>query len=109
MFIHGLTGKRSKTWTAPGATEPWPKTLLQPSMPEARLITFGYDADVLKFAKPAGQNTVRDNGKNLMDDLTGLRYKTKTLTRPMIFVVHSLGGLVIKSVRKFQYLFASTH
>ncbi|KAL8913270.1 MAG: hypothetical protein Q9171_001917 [Xanthocarpia ochracea] len=45
VFVHGLTGHRHRTWTAPGATEPWPKVLLPQDIPNARIITYGYDAD----------------------------------------------------------------
>ena len=82
----------------PGAAEPWPKTLLASKLPNARILTFGYDADIVHFTKAAGQNTVRDHGKNLMSDLSMLRYQTKSTDRPIIFVAHSLGGLVSKTV-----------
>jgi hypothetical protein len=75
VFVHGLTGKRSATWTASGAPEPWPKSLLPQKIPQARILAFGYDASVVHFARSAGQNTVRDHGKNLMADLTDLRYE----------------------------------
>ena len=28
LFVHGLTGKRTKTWLADGAARPWPQELL---------------------------------------------------------------------------------
>jgi hypothetical protein len=94
IFIHGLTGHREKTWTAAGETEPWPKSLLPKDLPTARIITYGYDADVLRLTKPAGQNTIREHAKTLINDLSGIR--TDAVGRPIIFVVHSLGGLLIQ-------------
>ncbi|KAK3937091.1 hypothetical protein QBC46DRAFT_344910 [Diplogelasinospora grovesii] len=46
VFVHGLTGDREITWTARGASEPWPKALLPAELPTARVLTFGYDAYV---------------------------------------------------------------
>lgn len=40
----------------------------------------------------AGQNTVREHARNLVNDLTALR--RDAVGRPIIFVAHSLGGLV---------------
>ncbi|EHK48670.1 hypothetical protein TRIATDRAFT_191799 [Trichoderma atroviride IMI 206040] len=94
VFLHGLTGHREKTWTAEGETEPWLKTLLPKDLPTARIITYGYDADVLHLTRVAGQNTIREHAKTLINDLSALR--TDTVGRPIIFVVHSLGGLVIQ-------------
>ncbi|KAM0458661.1 hypothetical protein ACHAPV_006053 [Trichoderma viride] len=94
VFLHGLTGHREKTWTAEGQTEPWLKTLLPKDLPTARIITYGYDADVLHLTRVAGQNTIREHAKTLINDLSALR--TDAVGRPIIFVVHSLGGLVIQ-------------
>src|SRR6478735_9120781 len=47
-FIHGLSGNRDKTWTAPGQPNPWPAELLPSRLAKARLLTYGYDAYVLK-------------------------------------------------------------
>ncbi|KAK1237933.1 hypothetical protein MKX08_002512 [Trichoderma sp. CBMAI-0020] len=94
VFLHGLTGHREKTWTAEGETKPWLKTLLPKDLPTARIITYGYDADVLHLTRVAGQNTIREHAKTLINDLSALR--TDTVGRPIIFVVHSLGGLVIQ-------------
>ena len=100
VFVHGLTGKRTKTWLADGAAKPWPQELLSKKIPEARIITYGYDADVVHFTKPAGQNTVREHACNFIGDMTHLRRGTSSLQRPLIFVAHSLGGLLVEQVRR---------
>ena len=99
IFVHGLTGKRTKTWLADGAAKPWPEELLSKKIPEARIVTYGYDADVVHFTKPAGQNTVLEHARNLVGDLTNLRLGTSSFQRPLILVAHSLGGLVVEQVR----------
>ena len=104
VFVHGLTGKRTKTWLADGAARPWPQELLAEKIPEARILTYGYDADVAHFIKPAGQNTVLEHATNLNVDLTGLRHRTRSLSRPLFFVAHSLGGLVCEQVGYFVSL-----
>ena len=92
-----MTGKRTKTWLADGAAQPWPQELLAKEIPEARILTYGYDADVAHFIKRAGQNTVREHARNLMRDLVNHRRKDSS-QMPLMFVAHSLGGLVCEQV-----------
>ena len=39
-----------------------------------------------------------DHGRELVFDLDGERRASNTHRRPIIFIVHSLGGIVVKSV-----------
>ncbi|RYP79040.1 hypothetical protein DL771_000018 [Monosporascus sp. 5C6A] len=94
-FVHGLTGNRDSTWTAHGQREPWPKTLLPPRLPRARLLTYGYDAYVVQKLA-ASANRLVDHAANLLTDLTNDRASHNACSRPLIFVAHSLGGLVCK-------------
>ena len=54
VFLYGLTGYREKTWTAVGEADPWLRLLLLKDLPMARIITYGYDADVLYLIRAAG-------------------------------------------------------
>lgn len=94
-FVHGLTGNMYSTWTAEGQFETWPKTLLAPELKSARILTFGYDAYVL--GQPvASRNRLIDHATDLITDLTNKRACNNASTRALIFVAHSLGGLVCK-------------
>ncbi|KAM0321508.1 hypothetical protein ACHAQA_010076 [Verticillium albo-atrum] len=94
-FVHGLTGGRNSTWTAEGQAAPWPKLLLADKLTTARILTFGYDAYVLR-ASVASTNKLADHARNLLSDLTDCREASDAVSRPLIFVAHSLGGLVCK-------------
>ena len=61
-------------------------------------MTFGYDASVVGLVNTAGSNTLRDHGKSLATDLAMRRARSGSTTRPLIFVAHSLGGLVVEQV-----------
>lgn len=93
-FVHGLTGDREGTWTASGQTAPWPKTLLPPRLSKTRILTYGYDAYIVRPV--ASTNRLIDHATNLLNDLTTDRACSHAASRPLIFVVHSLGGLVCK-------------
>jgi hypothetical protein len=94
-FVHGLTGDRTTTWTAQGQSDPWPKTLLPSKLSTARILTYGYDAYVVRRSV-AGSNRLIDHATNLLYDLTTDRDLHNAASRPIIFVTHSLGGLVCK-------------
>lgn len=94
-FVHGLTGNRDNTWTASKQSTPWPATLLPPKLPYARLLAWGYDAYVVQ-ASVASENRLSDHAANLLIDLTNDRTSCDATNRPLIFVAHSLGGLVCK-------------
>lgn len=95
MFIHGLIGHRDHTWTAHGKSIPWMKEFLPQDITDARIITYGYDSSVVRWGKPSSQNTVREHARNLVIDLLAIRRSNpNSAGRPIVFVTHSLGGLV---------------
>jgi pimeloyl-ACP methyl ester carboxylesterase len=114
VFVHGLTGDREATWTARGATEPWPKTLLPTMLPTARVLTFGYDAYVADWRGVVSQSLIANHAWNLLTSLSSYRENDATVgqptildismywhtqnERPIVFVCHSLGGLVCEDV-----------
>ena|SRR5437868_11238314 len=85
IFVHGLTGDRDKTWTAPGAEATWPATLLPEKIPRARILTFGYDAYVTDWRSVVSKNRIGNHARNLLaalatyredDDIVGTIYFT---------------------------------
>ena len=75
--------------------EPWPKTFLPNVIPDARIYTWGYDADVNGFLSSSSQNTIHQHADNLLSDLAD---SIQDQAIPIIFVVHSLGGIIVKDV-----------
>lgn len=95
-FVHGLTGNRKRTWTHEKAGVFWPE-LLARDFPKARVITYGYDADVVKFAKDWG-NASTEGLKSYGQALAlAVRNELQNQAgRPIYFLPHSLGGLVVE-------------
>lgn len=73
----------------------WPRDLLPRDFPNARVLTYGYDSHVSHFFRDtASQNNIITLGRDLLHNLVA--YRVDEPTRPLFFVCHSLGGLVVK-------------
>ena len=68
----------------------WPRGLLPEEIPNARILTWGYDVDIVKLAAAASQATILQHAETLLSDLAQRKRK------PLIFIAHSLGGIVVK-------------
>ena len=51
----------------------WPQSLLPMVIPDVKIFTFGYDADIDGFLPGAGQNTINQHAQSLLSDLSDLR------------------------------------
>jgi hypothetical protein len=100
IAIHGLNGHYQKTWTAaPKLARDkecnWLKDLLPKQIPNARILSYGYNS-VVQFSKStAGVGMFADA---LLEDIISCRRSAEEQARPIIFICHSLGGIVFKRV-----------
>lgn len=97
-FVHGLGGDRDATWTAKGQADPWPQTLLPDRLGTARILTFGYDSRLMRWSRgnTAVASGFHDHAAKLLEELHYNRESSGALSRPLVFVVHSMGGLLCK-------------
>ena len=74
----------------------WPRDLLPKMFPQARIITWGYGVQIDKIFASASQATIFHHAQTLLSDLAMLRRSEPDTTKPLIFIAHSLGGIVVK-------------
>ncbi|EKV05328.1 hypothetical protein PDIG_37180 [Penicillium digitatum PHI26] len=91
VFVHGLTGNREKTWTHENGTL-WPRDLLSKDLSTARIMTFGYDIDIFSFTSITFSDRLCDHSQSLAYAIVSQRIDCSS--RPILFIAHSLGGLV---------------
>ena len=93
VFVHGLNGDAHKTWqneaSAPG--DAWPEWVAR-AHPDAAVWTVGYEAAALSWFGAA--MSVQDRAANLLARLAG----DGLGTRPLAFITHSMGGLIVKAM-----------
>lgn len=94
VLVHGLMGHRKNTWTHANKTF-WPEDLLPEDCPDARILSFGYDSKVVHFWSRPADNNIDSFSNALFQRLASDRAVNEVSTRPIIFVVHSLGGIVL--------------
>ncbi|KAF2967343.1 hypothetical protein GQX73_g6206 [Xylaria multiplex] len=126
VFVHGLQGHPEKTWTYTGNTDRqvgkrsirdkllrrtsgkaieqsitgdsvfWPRDLLASSgdFAQSRILVWGYDTQVAHFFSASDQQNISQHGNNFLIALQQERKEDPK--RPLLFVAHSLGGIIVK-------------
>ncbi|PVH96718.1 hypothetical protein DM02DRAFT_598696 [Periconia macrospinosa] len=109
IFVHGLTGNSFNTWLHKERYIHWPSQLLKDDIQLARILIFGYDANVASFWGGSSQNRLANHAENLVGQLVGLREDTESEGRQTIFIAHSLGGLVVERALQVSVDSAERH
>ncbi|MCJ1344417.1 hypothetical protein MMC31_002620, partial [Peltigera leucophlebia] len=94
VAVHGLQGDAYKTWEHDNGSL-WLRDFLPADIPNARIMTFGYDSTVA-FSKSVAK--IEDKALELLNHLSARRYLAAPgkPARPIVFICHSLGGIVVK-------------
>lgn len=97
ILIHGLGGGSRKTWSISQEEAMfWPKEWLpaEPGFEHVRIHSFGYNSDWM--TRKESLLTVHDFGQALIADIYNSPHLQKSRETPIVFVAHSMGGLVVK-------------
>ncbi|OAQ61390.1 ankyrin repeat domain-containing protein [Pochonia chlamydosporia 170] len=99
VAVHGLNPFNTKfhaerTWTVHSDSDRgalWLRDFLPKQLPNARVMLFGYNSNVAFETSISG---VREQASNLLNRLQLKR--RDAANRPIVFIAHSLGGIVVK-------------
>ncbi|KAK0708682.1 hypothetical protein B0H67DRAFT_457434, partial [Lasiosphaeris hirsuta] len=93
VLVAGLGGHPLRTWQAADDTL-WPRDLLPDYVSDIRVLSFNYNTTLKGSATQAG---IREHAEELLMVLQNAKEdNVDALIRPVVFVGHSLGGLIIK-------------
>lgn len=97
VAIHGLNGHREKTWIDKESGINWlsDPSCLPGDIPDARIMSYGYNSSSY-FSR--GDSDVRDFASALLAALKAKRKSNAEKQRSLVFICHSLGGIVFKQL-----------
>lgn len=94
IAIHGLGGHPSETWTS--GQKNWLRDFLPFDISALRVLTFGYNS-IMAFNGFRPGSSTTEVAQILVDAIARLRKSHREpKSRKIIFVCHSLGGLILK-------------
>ncbi|KXX77173.1 Vegetative incompatibility protein HET-E-1 [Madurella mycetomatis] len=95
IFVHGLNGGSRSTWSKGGNPELfWPREWLpkEDDLHDVRIHTFGYPAGVTRESILS----IPDFARSLLAAINDSPLLSRGEKPPIVFVAHSMGGLVVK-------------
>lgn len=101
IAVHGTLGDANTTWDRgdPYPDSNWLTHPLSYQMPGARIFGFGYDANVFWSADSVTEG-LDEIARGLLENISEeRRWGEQDKKRPIIFICHSLGGVLIKKVK----------
>ena len=100
--MHGLYEDSVQTWTDNETGVSWLKDLLPKRLPQARILTYGYRANVLSAGGQSSSDRILSLALTLVADLNADRDLNDAIDRPIIFLCHGLGGVLVKRALAFS-------
>lgn len=113
LFIHGILGAAFKTWRQQdrGAadeltegesdedyTECWPKSWLAADCPNLRVLTVEYDSHLSDWMAKCPAENQRKSLAHRSQELLKKLKQAGVGERPVVWVAHSMGGLLVKKM-----------
>ncbi|THV54073.1 hypothetical protein BGAL_0035g00360 [Botrytis galanthina] len=106
VFVHGLQGATTagSSDNERGPERLWLYDLLPESLPTARIFNFVYQSDAISLVNSRG-SVISTYAESLLESLTAFRSLHQEASlflsrvaplRPIVFLAHSLGGLVVQ-------------
>ncbi|CZR66003.1 uncharacterized protein PAC_15903 [Phialocephala subalpina] len=98
VAIHGLMGNLRTTWESDDGVL-WLRDLLPKDLPRARVFSYGYNAEVFNTLGTARWNAYAREMLNILKtELKISNTGSEKPHRPIIFICHSMGGILAKKV-----------
>ncbi|KAI8625173.1 hypothetical protein F5Y19DRAFT_467276 [Xylariaceae sp. FL1651] len=103
VFVHGLHEPGWKAWLEEASGILWMRDLFPYRKYRARLLLYEYDAD--RLMAPGGPDVtgIFDEAVSLINHLIANRELQQAERRPVIFICHEFGGLLVKRALTYSH------
>ncbi|KAA8904868.1 hypothetical protein FN846DRAFT_907600 [Sphaerosporella brunnea] len=92
VAVTGINSHAYGSWKSKeGLEQMWLRDFLSKDFPNCRTMTFGYNADL----KDQSVHRILDYCRRFLKDLEYIRQSQEEARRPIIFIGHSYGGLIV--------------
>ncbi len=109
VAVHGLNENMIEAWTDPATKIMWLRDLLPKAIGIARILTFGYHASASEFYGSGSTDRIQQHAHTLVADLQADRALEDCTKRPIIFICHGLGGILVKKALAYSSTKTSKH
>jgi hypothetical protein len=92
IAVHGIDGDAYNTWTHENGYF-WLRDAVPEAFPGARVYSYGYPANIFMSLETGGFD---DFARGLLLEISLERKSKELQRRPIIFICHSMGGIVVK-------------
>ncbi|KAL8294757.1 hypothetical protein RB600_000626 [Gaeumannomyces tritici] len=93
IAVPGLGSHALGSWKSPNSDDVWLRDFLPKDVPNIRVLLYGYDTTLTDNRL---KQSIEDLGATFLEQVIAFRARDGTSRRPIIFIGHSLGGLLIK-------------
>ncbi|KAF8527628.1 hypothetical protein BU17DRAFT_27870, partial [Hysterangium stoloniferum] len=106
VAIHDLNGDREASFTAHNGVL-WLRDLLPTVITNARILSYGYDGHI--WGQNRSLRTLDDLSANFITMLSDFRVHGLAEKRPLIFIAHGFGGIILKNALVYAYTTHAGH
>ncbi|CEJ81167.1 hypothetical protein VHEMI01311 [[Torrubiella] hemipterigena] len=98
VAVHGINGDAFKTFTTQDKKCFWlgDHGMLPSDITNSRVLTYSYPANVTTLFGPSCSDTIMHIAHTLVAELVADREANDATDRPILFLCHSLGGIIVK-------------
>jgi len=89
-------------WTDTGTGTLWLRDYLPKEIPVARILTFGYESSASSFYSDGCAETIQKHAHTLVASLQADRLLMRCEHRPILFICHGLGGVLVKKALAYS-------
>ncbi|KAL6896361.1 hypothetical protein GGI43DRAFT_385900 [Trichoderma evansii] len=106
IAVSGLSSHPFGSWKARGGTYMWLRDELAKTADKARVLLYGYDTSLVNSES---FQDIGDIATRLSSDVNAMRSRRSAqdvlVPTPVVFIAHSLGGLVVKEANHFLSIY----